>query len=212
MHARPPIVVQIPPAPTVRAIPMARFDTPEARLRPPRDDSTDYWHGSRFICVPLACSVITTISIGFRPTNGPGREGVALTELASSKGLTDPNKRLHPMEPGHGSGRLVFSWPDYPRTRIFAPLDLKDDTGRYVTRKAFGKQIAVLFEKFVRRFSEEYVPPRERNGWRLGPGGIRYEQLRLLEIFSEDGYEFYARMAVAPAPLGTLFSADAIPI
>ncbi|KAF7332919.1 hypothetical protein MVEN_02397800 [Mycena venus] len=106
--------------------------------------------------------------------------------------------------------RLVFTWPDYPNTRVSKQLALKDDGMEYNTRGAFAKQIAVLFEHLIQKHGHEYVPPVGRRGWRLGPGGIQYEQLRLLEIFSADGQNFHARMGVVPPHIGTSVARDAV--
>ncbi|KAJ6564081.1 hypothetical protein B0H19DRAFT_1258585 [Mycena capillaripes] len=180
------------PSRTSSAISLARFYTPADELIPARADARDGWHIDRVVCVPLAGSVpAVKISLAFPPTHGPVTVGVALTQLALSRGLIDPRKPLFITLPQVPKiGRLVFSWPDYPNVRASAPLVLKDDAGQYINRGSFGKQIALLFGEFIEKHAHEYVTPAGRRGWRLGNGGIKHQQLRLLEISPPMGRSF----------------------
>ncbi|KAF8142248.1 hypothetical protein K438DRAFT_1995231 [Mycena galopus ATCC 62051] len=188
-----------------------RFHTPAEELIPARYNATDKWHSNPVVCVPLACSVVPSISMPLAPTHGPYTVGVALTELALSRGLPDPRKRLS-AAPYWAPivGHLIFTWPDYPNTRVSETLTVKEETRQYLTRKAFTKQIANLFKLFIEKHSSEYVPPTGRRGWRLGPGGIMLEQLRLLEVFSADGENYHVRMGVVAPRSGVIVAQDAL--
>ncbi|KAJ7828460.1 hypothetical protein B0H14DRAFT_3718801 [Mycena olivaceomarginata] len=187
-----------------------RFHTPANQLISPREEAKDKWHVDRTICVPLACSIAPSTTLAFAPTHGPCTVGVALAELELSRGLPDPRKPISLRPQGPRVINLVFTWPDYPNTRASGPLVVKDETGKHITRGAFAKRIAIMFGRFINNHGDEYVPPVGRRGWRLGEGGIGYEQLRLLEVFSEDGENFHARMGVVPSRTGLIIAPDAI--
>ncbi|KAJ7351467.1 hypothetical protein DFH08DRAFT_957782 [Mycena albidolilacea] len=177
-----------------------RFHTPANQLISLREDAKDKWHVDRTLFVPLACSVeAPSITLAFAPTHGPCTIGVALTELELSRGLPDPRKPISLRSQGPRVINLVFT-----------PLVVEDGAGKHITLRAFAKRIAMIFCRFIKNHGDEYVPPVGRRGWRLGEGGIGYEQLRLLEVFSEDGENFHARMGVVPLRTGLIIVPDAI--
>ncbi|KAJ6464848.1 hypothetical protein C8R45DRAFT_1107093 [Mycena sanguinolenta] len=110
----------------------------------PRDNARDKWHINRVVVVPLASPAIlaSSFTLGFSPTNKPCTIGVALSELAFARGLREPRKWLSSLPGPH-------AWPDYPNTCASEPLTLKDDAGRYITRGAFTKQIAIAFGSVI---------------------------------------------------------------
>ncbi|KAJ7663227.1 hypothetical protein DFH06DRAFT_1395324 [Mycena polygramma] len=126
---------------------LAPFYNPEPW--PQKEDARDFWHGERLLCVPLVSPVPANISIPFRPLCGPGKVGVALTELALSRGFRHPRDHLWRMPPGVAVGQLILTWPTYPNTRVSVPLNLKDVSGEYLFRGAFAKQIAAIFKAFI---------------------------------------------------------------
>ncbi|KAJ7214916.1 hypothetical protein GGX14DRAFT_609748 [Mycena pura] len=179
------------------------------QLAPPMPDRpTDTWHNtSAMRCCPPAWPVTSNvpITITFNPTHGPSSVGVAFTELLYGRGVVDPNAGIqigpfiqpvvHSLD---HTVRLVLEWPGYHNKRAF-PLDLKDDHGRYGTRGAFGKQIASAVYTFTEKFgdSDPFTPGGGR--LRLGRTGIMFQQLRLLEVISFNGLEFYMRVGVVPS-------------
>ncbi|KAJ7215871.1 hypothetical protein GGX14DRAFT_541970 [Mycena pura] len=164
------------------------------QVAPPCADATDAWHNTSagvMNCYPRFESYNTEvpITITFATTHGPGLVGVALTELARGRGVLEPDTPIGnfimPTYQWAGpSGRLVFEWPGYV-AQLTRPLVLQDANGRYVSRAAFGRQIACHLHEFIETTlgdpNTDYfksAPPQTR----LGRHGIRFEQFRLLEI------------------------------
>ncbi|KAJ7165468.1 hypothetical protein C8R43DRAFT_946165 [Mycena crocata] len=110
------------------------------------------------------------ISIEFNSSNGPCSEGVAMTELALSRGMLEPRKRIGayirttPIAP---VTRLVLEWPGY-KPKTFEPFSLKEDATRYLTRGALGKQISQLFKSFIEQYGAQFVVPAEGERLPLG--------------------------------------------
>ncbi|KAJ6488436.1 hypothetical protein DFH09DRAFT_1455576 [Mycena vulgaris] len=173
---------------------------PPGSVETPRANATDKWHSAIFIYIPQRdpFSPFMPFSISFRPTHGPCTEGVAMTELTACRGMIEPRMRISSYMPASvrriTTGYLHFVWPDYPNTRAREPLALTEEPIRpdYLTRGMFGEAVSRIFRNFIDRHGDEYVPPTQRRGFKLGEGGIKHDQLRLLEVFSLDGYNFFA--------------------
>ncbi|KAJ7193706.1 hypothetical protein GGX14DRAFT_576973 [Mycena pura] len=172
---------------------------PPHKVYPPLADATDAWHSTSGMLTHPAQSFDTMlpIMITFAPSHGPGLTGVALTELQRGRGLIMADTSLGDFISSKyhlvAVGRLIFEWPGYPNVQAFK-LVLRDDRRRYTTRGDFGRQIADALHKFA-----EVSGPLAVRGVR-GRHGILFEQLRLLEVFSIDGRDFYARLGVVPPP------------
>ncbi|KAJ7173183.1 hypothetical protein C8R46DRAFT_1031554 [Mycena filopes] len=207
--------------------PLQAFQTLPSQLLPVRWASSDRWHIDRVVAVPGPTPARGT-TIPFAPGYGPCTAGVALTELllanrdiALRGGTEGLDPYLAPLVPGgkmpRTCGQLVITWPDYPQTQFIDVLLLMRKMPRmhdmqYEIRSRFGQFVAAAFKRFVAKCENEpYVlPPGRTRGWRLGKGGIAFDQLRLLEVFSVDGREFHARMGVVPPKPGTVVAEDAI--
>ncbi|KAJ7114318.1 hypothetical protein C8R44DRAFT_855630 [Mycena epipterygia] len=179
---------------------------PRFGLPVPRDDARDSWHIDRMIILPRAVAGVVPIRIFFAPSHGPCTTGVAMTELDISRGMQDPRERIGgyipPMAHGISEGRLIFAWPNYPNTRAYEALTLKDTPTQHVTRGALGKAVSRIFRTFItpKKYSEEYVVPPNAMAmnWKLGGRNMKHEQLRLLEVLSADGQNFFVRVGVVP--------------
>ncbi|KAF8149661.1 hypothetical protein K438DRAFT_1779256 [Mycena galopus ATCC 62051] len=71
---------------------------------------------------------------------------------------------------------------------------------------------SILFEHFIPKHGHEYVPPGGQRGWRLRPGGIQYEQLTLLEMFSADRQNFHVRIVLLPRKLKFKVQTVSVPL
>ncbi|KAJ7741783.1 hypothetical protein DFH07DRAFT_981215 [Mycena maculata] len=190
--------------PTRRVLVPSPNAPPVYPVLPPRDDARDKWHTNKLVYIPHRESFAGTvaISISFLPSHGPCNEGVAMTELDLSRGMLEPRKRVGAYIPARAgtdtAGSLVFTWPGYPNTHVREKLSLKDGPAKYVTRGALGKEVSRIFRKFIDEHGHEHVPGVSGRNFPLGENGIKHEQLRLLEVFSTDGHNFYVRVGVVP--------------
>ncbi|KAJ7215430.1 hypothetical protein GGX14DRAFT_391859 [Mycena pura] len=185
----------------------------QARVPTLLECAPDTWHTAyRRFALIVAPSLSTgtgalPISIPFTPVLPPSEDGVALTQLLHHAGMHYPQTRIGACIPdGYRttwSGRSPAQWPGYPRPRPqeFA-LRLVD--GQYVTLSILGVQIASMIRVFIEEYAHTYVPPRPVPGYHVlgrlgaGLGAIEYDQLRLAEVISLDGVDFYARVRVVP--------------
>ncbi|KAJ7155683.1 hypothetical protein C8R46DRAFT_1226755 [Mycena filopes] len=206
------------------------FQTHPSLLLPVREKATDKWHLDRVVSVPRPTPERRS-TIPFAPRYGPCTAGVALTELLLPRGrgvgLPVLDDRLDPYlacfkeegTPPRTCGQLVITWPDYPETQSIEVITLMARTPRiyamrYELRANLGKAVAAAYKQFFAKcvnLNEPYViPPERTRGWRLGKGGIAFEQLRLLEVCTMDGREFHARIGVVPPKPGTVVAENAI--
>ncbi|KAJ7190094.1 hypothetical protein GGX14DRAFT_408285 [Mycena pura] len=149
------------------------------------------------------------ICITYMPIDGRGPDGVALTQLARGRGMLGPQIRISEFIPrryrGIARAQFVFSgrtqWPGYADVRAEV-LHLTQSDGRYTTRRHLGAQVARAIKTFMEQHIDKFIRPLfpvPNLNLRLGPGGIQLEQLRIMEVHSDDGVNFYVRMAVVPS-------------
>ncbi|CAK5268638.1 unnamed protein product [Mycena citricolor] len=155
-----------------------------------RFDATDSWHYPPKHYLPWRHSPAghVPICIGFEPTHGPGTEGVAITELSKGRGMQDIRQRIEPLIPRDMRGRQkallrIELWPGCKR--VSRSIVLMEDESKYVTRTRLGKELAKIFEAFV----TQYMPSTVK---------ISPQQLRIMELCSEDGRIFVARVGIVP--------------
>ncbi|CAK5276450.1 unnamed protein product [Mycena citricolor] len=174
----------------------ARWNTPCQAATQIDGRLPDYWHSDQDAVIinrPADWKTRGYSSIPFRSSGGGSCSlGVALLNLESGLGTAHGEQCAAECLPGglvaERTVKLMIEWPGY-RARLY-PLDMADaSTGRYMTRRQLGEQITRLWKDFANRNRHE-TPSSQQLHLTLSTNGVIYDQVRLVELFTDDGTLF----------------------
>ncbi|CAK5281992.1 unnamed protein product [Mycena citricolor] len=173
----------------------------------------DWWHsdiGMKFVGLCPTSSVVEAVE--FHPDHGPCTVGVSMILARLGAGFEQPqrmilNDILDPLIGHIPCPVLVISWPGYGNSKqppvrpggshekipLRRPLVISHKT----TVADLARQVADHLYVFSEMFSACFNPTIA-HGIRLGPEGVKFEQLRLVRLYSLDaGCTWCAEVAIA---------------
>nr|GAT42775.1 predicted protein [Mycena chlorophos] len=177
------------------------YPSTHRRARPPTqvdERPPDYWHDpSRLLSINFGSKNDFPYSVSFIPQWGPCKSGVALLNLEHGRGAKHGDAPISDELPSrYATAKLQIKWPGY-NEEIY-PLELVDPkTQRPLTRAQLGAQVTHLFKQFANTRAHAEFDDSEF-GIFLGLDGVQYDQVRLCEVFTHDGYHFFAQFALVP--------------
>ncbi|TFY83905.1 hypothetical protein EWM64_g88 [Hericium alpestre] len=145
--------------------------------------------------VPALHEIVFKADIGIVP-------GVALVEIMDGYGLDDPTKKITKVP--NQEFLFALHWPGEIEDimKVF-----RLDAAQLSTTGTIAEWLAKVYSAF---FAQEASRLPAHKRWRLCsssyPGGMRFDQLRLLRLYTLDGRVWHTDMAVSMAAQGKLQS------
>ncbi|KAJ7057821.1 hypothetical protein C8F01DRAFT_1151173 [Mycena amicta] len=157
---------------------------------------TDWWHNpEKLLSINYGSREQYPYSISFIPTSGPCQYGVAMLNLEHGRGMAQGDQPISRRDSAP-DGKICKWWPGYRQESYVLTL-VDPRTRRHVTRAQIGAQVTALFKQFVdTRREGDYVD--DIHTIYLGLDGAMYEQVRLSEVYTKDGFTFRAQFGLVP--------------
>ncbi|KAJ7189197.1 hypothetical protein C8R46DRAFT_1341754 [Mycena filopes] len=165
---------------------------------------SDWWHSDTNIrIVNGTCDNWSGDHIPFFPDHGPSTTGVAMTQARRRVGIAHSGTPLSSVmdELPFGVLRPMLSieWPGYCSAWDNSqPLNIEEllQLSESTTLAEVAQQVADYLFNFASLYSQHYDPGAP-NGLFIGPGGVTFDRLRLVKLWTVDyGMSWKAEVAV----------------
>ncbi|KAK7012759.1 hypothetical protein R3P38DRAFT_3013853 [Favolaschia claudopus] len=104
------------------------------------------------------------------------------------------NEFMPPHTMRYAEAEFLIEWPGYrPASYTFTLVD--PNTRRHITRAMLGAQATQLFKNFANTRKDAQFMEVD-GSMRLGVDGVMYDQVRLVELYTNDGKTFRAQWAL----------------